>query len=127
VGRPSKYDPAYCDQVIELGKQGMSVVEIACELGVHRETIEKNWPENYPDFSEAFARARDESQAWWEKAGREGLTKDKFNAQVWSRSMSARFPKDWRETKLLGSDPDNPLPAGFQVLFEKPDAESSEG
>jgi hypothetical protein len=97
MGRPSKYDPAYCDQVIELGKQGMGVVEIACKLGVCRNTLETNWPAEHPEFLEAFARARDESQAWWERAGREGMTADKFNAQVWSRSMSARFPHDWRE------------------------------
>jgi hypothetical protein len=123
MARPSKYDPAYCEQVIELGKQGMSIVEIACALGVHRETIEKNWPEKHPEFSEAFARARDESQAWWEKAGREGLTADKFNAQVWSRSMAARFPHDWREKTLVGSDPDNPLPDSFAVKLVKPRAE----
>lgn len=101
VGRPSKYDPAYCEQVIELGKQGMSVVEIACEFGVARSTVEEAWPAAHPEFSEAFERARDESQAWWEKQGREGLSKAQFNAQVWSRSMSARFPKDWREKQQL--------------------------
>jgi hypothetical protein len=120
MGRPSKYKPAYCERVIELGKKGMSVVEIACDIGVHRDTLEKNWPAEHPEFFEAFARARDESQAWWERAGREGLTADKFNAQVWSRSMSARFPNDWREKTLVGSDPENPLPAGFNVNLVKP-------
>lgn len=122
MGRPSKYDPMYCDQVIELGKQGMSVVEIACEIGVSRNTLETNWPEEHPEFLEAFARAREESQAWWEKAGREGLTADKFNSQVWSRSMAARFPNDWREKQLLGSDPENPLPAAFAVNLVRADA-----
>jgi hypothetical protein len=35
------------------------------------------------------------------------LTADRFNAQLYSRSMSARFPKDWRETKeqrIAGAD-----------------------
>ena len=56
---------------------------------------------------EAFAHARELSQAWWERQGRMGLMADKFNAQLYSRSMSARFPKDWRETKeqrLAGHD-----------------------
>jgi lambda repressor-like predicted transcriptional regulator len=98
MGRPSKYDPAYCDKVVELGKEGMSVVEIACQLGVARSTLEEAWTSQHPEFSEAFARAREESQSWWERAGREGLKADKFNAQIWSRSMAARFPHDWRET-----------------------------
>jgi hypothetical protein len=29
VGRPSLYDPAYCDKVIELGRIGKSVEQIA--------------------------------------------------------------------------------------------------
>jgi hypothetical protein len=47
------------------------------------------------------------SQLWWEDAGQNGMTADKFNASVWSRSMAARFPDDWREvkgTELSGKD-----------------------
>ena len=38
---------------------------------------------------------------------RVGLTAERFNAQVYSRSMAARFPKDWRESKeqrVTGAD-----------------------
>lgn len=101
AGRPSTYDPAYCERVIELGKAGASVVEMAANIGVHRETIEENWPAAHEEFSEAFAQAKVESQAWWEKAGRESLDKATFQASVWSRSMAARFPADWRESKHI--------------------------
>lgn len=105
AGRPSSYDPSFCDQVIELGKKGMSVVEMAAELGVHRETLEENWPRDYPEFSEAFRIAKQCSQAWWESMGRVNLIMHKdsgtFNTGVWSRSMAARFPKDWREAKTV--------------------------
>lgn len=106
-GRPSLYRPEYCERVIELGKEGMSVVEMAADIGVSRSSLEESWPELFPEFSEAFARARELSQAWWEREGRTGLRADKFNAQLYSRSMSARFPKDWRETKeqrVTGAD-----------------------
>jgi hypothetical protein len=99
MGRPSLYDPSYCERVIELGKQGMSVVEMACEIGVSRNTLETNWPAEHPEFLEAFVRAKDESQAWWEKAGRVGMAGKNIDAAIWSRSMAARFPNDWRETK----------------------------
>jgi hypothetical protein len=115
AGRPSKYDPKYCERVIELGKQGMSVVEMACAIGVARSTLETEWTKAHPDFSEAFARAREESQAWWERTGREGMLSKSIDAAIFSRSMSARFPHDWREKQLIGSDPDNPLPAGFII------------
>lgn len=98
VGRPSLYDPAYCEKVIELGKQGMSVVEMACEIGVAKQTL-YDWEKEHAEFLDAFARAREESQAWWEKAGRVGMAGKNIDAAIWSRSMAARFPNDWRETK----------------------------
>lgn len=111
MARPSTYDPAYCDRVIELGRLGMSVVEMAADLGVHRETLEENWPAAHPEFSEAFTHAKELSQAWWESMGRTNLLMPQgsgtFNASVWSRSMAARFPRDWRESKgveLTGKD-----------------------
>lgn len=111
AGRPSAYDPAYCDKVLELGAEGYSVVEMAAEIGVARATLETNWPAAHPEFLEAFTHARQLSQAWWEGQGRKNLTADKFQAQLYSRSMAARFPHDWREKTLHGSDPENPLPA----------------
>lgn len=107
MSRPSLYDPAYCERVIECGKQGMSVVEMAAEIGVSRNTMETNWRNAHPEFMEAMETALGFSQAWWERQGRENLTADKFQASLYSRSMAARFPKDWREvkgTELTGKD-----------------------
>ncbi len=101
MARPSDYDPSYCDYVVELGKKGMSVVEMAADIGVSRTTLERNWPEAHPEFLQAFTHARECAQAWWESMGRINLVMPKdagsFNSSVWSRSMAARFPADWRE------------------------------
>ena len=103
AGRPSKYRPEYCETVLELGAQGCSVVEMAAEIGVARNTLETEWPAQHEDFLQAFAQARQLSQAWWEKQGRVNLVMapgmGTFQATVWSRSMAARFPADWRENK----------------------------
>lgn len=107
AGRPSLYDPEYCEAVINMGKQGYSVVEMATELGVARSTLEEAWPKAHPEFSEAFTHARECSQAWWERTGRVGMIANTINASIWSRSMAARFPRDWREvkgTELTGKD-----------------------
>lgn len=98
LGRPSTYDPAYCDQVIEYGKQGKSVAWMAAEIGVHKDTIYE-WAKVHPAFSDSLTRARLESQRWWEDAGQSGMVAPGFNASIWSRSMAARFPEDWREQK----------------------------
>lgn len=106
MGRPTEYDPAYCEQVIEWGKLGKSKTWIAANLDCTRQTLE-NWANANPEFLDALTRAMVHSQLWWEDAGQVGMTGDKFNASVWSRSMAARFPDDWREVsrkELTGQD-----------------------
>lgn len=100
-GRPSKYDPKYCEEVLRMGAMGYSVVEMAAEIGVKRDTLETNWPDKHPEFLEAFTQAMQLSQSWWEKQGRIALFADKFQNALWARSMAARFPKDWRESKNI--------------------------
>lgn len=111
AGRPTLYRPEYCEKVIDLGKQGCSVVEMAAEIGVDRNTIERHWPEAHPEFFQAITQARDFSQAWWEGIGRKMMIEEpggvKLNHSIWSRSMGARFPHDWRENskhELTGKD-----------------------
>lgn len=98
TGRPSKYDPSFCDRVLEFGREGKSVAYMAAKLGVARNTLELNWPAAHPEFAEALGQARLESQAWWEDFGQDNLTTTGFAASAYIRSMAARFPNDWRET-----------------------------
>jgi transposase len=132
-GRPTIYDPAYCERVIELGKEGCSVVEMASDLNVSRNTLETSWPAEYPEFLEAFTKARAHSQAWWESMGRKNLIMapgaGQFQGSVWSRSMAARFPADWREStksEITGKDGEPLLPVSIDVAFRgvKPAADS---
>lgn len=95
--RPTDYYPELCGKVVEWGKQGKSRAWIADEVGVVRTTL-KNWEARYPDFLEAMERAKLGEQRWYEDAGQMGMFSKEFNASIWSRSMAARFPDDWRET-----------------------------
>lgn len=98
MARPTVYKPEYCDLVVDLGKQGKSVVQMACAIDVVRSTLYE-WCKDHPEFSDAFTRAKQLSQDWWETQAQCGLTADRFNAQLWSRSMAARFPEDYQERK----------------------------
>ncbi len=99
MARPSEYKPEYCDKIIELGGTGASVAEMAFELGCVKQTL-FNWAGQHEEFLDAFTRAKLASQVWWERKGRAGMEKSaqEFQSSVWSRSMAARFPDDWRET-----------------------------
>ena len=105
-GRPTLYRPEYCDTVVTLATEGMSLTEMAHELGVVRDTLYE-WDRVHPEFSAALTRARVASQAWWERQGRLGLTQQGFNASLWSKNVSCRFRDDWTEktqTELTGKN-----------------------
>jgi len=99
VGRPTKYDPMYCDEVVDLGAQGYGPTAIAHQLGVLRENLIQ-WTEKYPEFARAMKLARQAEQFWWEEAGRSGLYLERFNSAVWKTSMQARFREEYTERKV---------------------------
>ncbi len=96
VGRPTKYKPEYCDMIIDLGKQGKSLKQIASSFDVHIDSLYE-WQKVYPEFSEAITRAKQEAQVWWEDMGQAGLTMNVFNSSLWAKQVSCRFPADYRE------------------------------
>ena len=57
AGRPSKYDPAYCADIVETCAQGYSITGFAGKIGVDRDTITE-WAKVHPDFSLAVKRAK---------------------------------------------------------------------
>lgn len=95
-GRPTEYKPEYCEQVIAWGAQGKSITWMAGMLDISRECIYE-WMRVHPEFSDAIARAKAKSQVWWEDTGQQAMFSKEFNAGVWTKSMAARFPEDWRE------------------------------
>ena len=125
VGRPTLYSPDLCDKVIELGKIGKSVEQIASILGYSLRTMYQ-WRDVYPDFLHAMEDAKQYEQYWWEEQAQaylvENKESDKINTSLWSRSMAARFPKKYREstkTEITGADGTSLL-EGIQVTFVMP-------
>lgn len=126
VGRPSLYDPKYCEEVITLGKLGKSVEQIASILDVSLRTM-YSWRDAHEEFLHALDDAKTYEQAWWEEQAAvymvENKESDRLNATLWSRSMAARFPKKYRESvkqEITGAD-GAPLLSGIQVTFIKPE------
>jgi transposase-like protein len=125
VGRPTLYDAKYCEEVIELGKLGKSVEQIASRLGFSLRTMYL-WRDQHEDFMHALEEAKQHELAWWEDQADAYMveTKDgpRLNASLWSRSMAARFPKKYRESVKQEITGENgaPLLQGIQVTFVKP-------
>lgn len=98
AGRPSKYDPAFCDKVIELGAEGKTLAGMADALDIDRSTL-TDWCEKHDEFSRAVKRGLDKAQAWWEEQGRVATFGgiEGFNATSYIFQMKNRFKDDWRE------------------------------
>jgi len=128
VGRPTSYDPSFCERVIELGRIGKSIEQIAANLGFSTRVL-FDWRDKHPDFLHALEYAKELELDWWENIAQsmmvENKDSDKLNSSIWSRSMAARFPKKYREstkTEITGAD-GAPLITGINVTFVKPNGE----
>lgn len=99
-GRPSKYDPAFCAEVVECGTKGMSRTQIAGWLNVRRATL-ANWEAEFPEFLAAMQHAQELAMNWFETAGQRGMFMKGFQPATWSLQMRNRFPEHYRDEKTL--------------------------
>jgi len=92
VGRPSKYKPDYCNEVVLHMEQGFSFDSFAGRIGVSRDTLYE-WLKVYPEFSDKVAIAQAKCLLKWEQLGLAGmLGKVKgFNGGVYAFNMTNRF------------------------------------
>jgi len=122
MGRPTLYQPEYCAAVIEMGKQGKSLAQMASYFNIDRATLAR-WEEQRADFGVALARAREHAQAWWEGHAQQNLKAKHYQAQLWRYSMAGRFKGDYSEgskaidvTVNLRAALADALPVAAQVL-----------
>ena len=122
TGRPTEFpqDEFQCqllvDRILELAEEGFSLCEISADIDIPRFTLLR-WAEANEPFSDTLARAKELEMSWWEKKGRAGLENKAFNAHLWTKSMTARFRKDYSErsaVEMTGKDgkdliPDKPI------------------
>jgi hypothetical protein len=110
MGRPSTYDPAYCDQVVEFLKDGYSLTAFAGEIGVARSTIFK-WAEEHSEFSDSIKMGQAAATLWWEKANRALAVGGSGNATACIFGLKNRAAEDWRDisTKELSGPNGAPI------------------
>ncbi len=90
-GRPTIYNPDYCDTVYRVMSQGETLVAFAVEIGVAVSTVYL-WQEEHPEFMEACQRAREAQQRFWERKIGNGLDSRTFQASAALTFMRALFP-----------------------------------
>jgi hypothetical protein len=100
AGRPTKYDPAYCDAVVDHMKDGASVTSFAASIGVCRDTISE-WMSVHDEFSAAVKRGKAVCAAWWERTARSGATGGLANPTLCIFGLKNMAPDEWREKQEI--------------------------
>ena len=119
-------------RVIRGLSRGVPLAVLCRGEGMPSNRAVRYWQEQDAEFASAIARARD---AGWDviahrtrriargKGESTGdVQRDKLIIDTDLKLLAKWDPKRYGDKTLIGSDPDNPLPAGFQVNLVKPGA-----
>lgn len=111
TGRPTKYDPAYCEQVIAHMAEGASLASFAGEIEVARSSINE-WMGVHPEFAQSVAIGKAKCAGWWETVNR-GIAKNgggTGSAQACALGLKNMAADDWRERSEVDLNVKGELP-----------------
>lgn len=101
VGRPSKYKPEYCEDLIEYMSKGHSLTAWCAGKDVIKETA-YSWMRENPEFLSAYKNAQQKAQQHWENMlhlTAAGKLKGNLGAQIFW--MKNRFRDEWKDRQDL--------------------------
>jgi hypothetical protein len=95
-GRPSKYDPAFCDLAETTLAKGYSEAVLAGEIGVCIDTITA-WKNAHPEFSASVKVGRAKGARVWEDRLANLADTNTGNATGIIFGLKNRQPTEWRD------------------------------
>jgi hypothetical protein len=120
AGRPTSYDPKFCEMLIEHMAKGYSFESFGSVTDTCKDTLYE-WVKVHPQFSDSKKRATEKSRYWWESQGidnilnKKEMTKDSegntvlvetsLNAAAWIFNMKNRFKEEWRDKQEIETTP----------------------
>lgn len=128
-GRPSKYDPALCEQIItwfnidpyevvkdrKVANPLPTFEKFAHSIGVHVDTLHE-WKSAHPEFSEAYKKAQQLQMDFWRTNSLLGLFPPAF-ACFCGKNMFGWQDKQEVKTEMTGKD-GGPVRLEWTVRFE---------
>jgi len=128
-GRPSLYDPSYCDLLEDHFAQGLSYESFAGVVGVAKQTI-YDWEKAHSEFLDAKKRHEAKSQLIWEKRLSSLATTGEGNATAIIFGLKNRASDSWRDvkaTEISGRD-GGPIEVGKveRVIIDPDDSDATE-
>lgn len=132
AGRPTLCTPEMTQAICSQLEQGIPLVRICQQEGMPAYWTVRRWIEEKPEFSAISARAKQEGTHHLadecliiadeplpddpEEAKIE-ITHRRLKIDTRHRLIGQWNRRDYGDKKLIGSDPENPLPSGFAVRF----------
>ena len=101
-GRPSKYDPSYCEVIEKEMEKGHSVTACAAVIGVTKSTIYE-WKKVHPEFSDAISRGYSLGLKYFEELliGKMNGSKRNVDTSCLIFALKTRFHKEYGEIQKL--------------------------
>lgn len=97
-GRPSEYRPEYCDLIIQVMSEGVSLTAFAGVVGVARDTVYE-WIKVHREFSDAWSRAKPKRLLWWERKLQRSRKGAETTASIFAlRNVDAT---EWRDVRSV--------------------------
>ena len=116
-----KFADKAADQLVDWFAEGQSIAEIACNLGISKESYYK-CKKISEKFSDAEKVGLAASEAWWAKIGRAGAVgKVAINPPTWIFNMKNRF--DWSDKREIDhtSSDGSMTPQKIEIVAVKPE------
>lgn len=118
AGRPTKYDPAYCDEAVNFLRDGYSIAALAGKLGVAVSTVNL-WINTHPEFSDAVKVGQAGAVQWWEERARHLALTGEGNATAVIFGLKNRASDEWKDkiAHVGGGEGDDPIRQELTVKF----------
>ena len=116
IGRPTKYTEDMPKLVFDFMANGGSITQFAAHIGIARSKIYE-WAKRHPDFGDALERAREASEAYWEKELQGMMYTREVNAPLVKLYMANRFGwHDKAEVDNRSSDGSMSPPSRIEIV-----------
>lgn len=95
AGRPTDYDPAICDQIVDKMSEGLSLTAACAELGFWRQRAYE-WAERHEELADALKMGKGKRVAFLERR----LMKEDFAGPAMTGTIFAlknADPEEWRD------------------------------
>lgn len=127
-GRPTDYDPIYCEMLLKHMEDGLSFEAFAGVAGCCEKTL-YNWEKEHPEFLQAKNIGKAKSRLFWEETGIKGLHNEtikdddgmtitrSINATMWIFNMKNRF--GWRDKQKDEEETDKAKATNVQLSSDQ--------